>query len=178
MTTLLDSEAFDYLSPRKRADGTLYCIRRPFEPAGASISPWKLLSDIVLFPYRFVRALVYFFNFISLVFARKPLITSGSPESPAQRASMMLWGRVVDAEKALKRAGKGKSPALVPSSYQLIRFDAEGHEQVLARNVAAFDVSTDDQILYSDGSSVFLLADDGHASVVCRGRLISFVTWL
>src|SRR5215208_3367623 len=87
METLIEEDNSDVLLPKLTADGTLWFIRRPYEPMGASISPWKLALDMLLFPIRLAGAIVHFFNFFSLMFQRKPLISSGGPprEGPDQR---------------------------------------------------------------------------------------------
>jgi hypothetical protein len=103
METLIEPDHADALLPRMTTDGTLYYIRRPYEAFGVKVSPWKVALDIVLFPLRLVRALVHFLDVFSLMFSRKPLITSGGPprEGPDER-HLMLWGRMIDARKAQK----------------------------------------------------------------------------
>lgn len=175
MKTLLEDEHFDLLGPKKSADGALYFIRRPYQPMGKPISPFQLLLDFVLFPYRFIRALVYFFNFISMAFARKPLITSGAPSDTKPPTTMMLWGRMIDAEKMLKKGRGDGSTALVPRDWELVRRDDSGNETVIANGVAAFDLGADGRLVYSNGSVIFEL-QNGTPTELCRGRLISQIS--
>ncbi|HXE55550.1 MAG TPA: hypothetical protein VN541_21180, partial [Tepidisphaeraceae bacterium] len=116
LITVAEDDAFDFLTPRMGADGWLYFIRRPYEPHGRGISPIKALLDVVLFPYRVARATVHFLNFFSLMFSRKPLLTAGGPprEGPDTRY-MMLWGKVIDAEKILNASKSSGGAPLVPS---------------------------------------------------------------
>src|SRR2546423_882489 len=101
-TTLLEEPEHDLLLPRLLSDGTLLFIRRPYEPAHRHISPLKVALDIVLFPYRLVRAIVHFLDWFSQVFARKPLITaSGPPRAGPDQRYLLLWGKMIDAGKAL-----------------------------------------------------------------------------
>ena len=176
VTTLLESDDVDYLAPRMSAaaDGTLYCIRRPYHPHGQPVSFWRVGLDVLLFPYRLVRAIVHFLDFISVMFARKPLITAGGPpkEGPDQR-HLMLWGKLIDAERALKQ--KKQQGALVPKSWELIRRAPDGTETILARNVLSFDLAPDGAIVWSNGSAIFRIDANGNRGEVCKGRLIERV---
>ncbi len=177
MDTLLEQDNLDLLLPRMTADGSLYFIRRPYQVHEA-VSPLKMLGDLFLFPYRLLRAVLHFLNFFSLMFSQKPLMTAGGPpkEGPDERF-MMLWGRVVDTQKTL-RAGNKNDTALVPGNWQLIKRDPAGKEQVLAKSVLSFDLYPDNTILYTDGTRIFHLTNDGKSTEIGQGRLIERVAAL
>ena len=193
VTTLVEDEAHDHLQPR-RAAGALYFIRRPYQPGGQPVSPGRVALDVLLFPFRLARAVVHFLNFMSIMFSRKPLITAAGPpkEGPDQRY-VMLWGKVIDAERILKRGRRrpGGNDALVPKDWQLVRRPLGGAdgavgdgtggerggdgagadaaagaaaEQVLAQGVVAFDVAADGRVVYTNGSRVFQLDPAGGPS--------------
>jgi hypothetical protein len=176
--TVMEEDEHDLLTPRILPDGSLLFIRRPYELHGPPISVWKVALDVVLWPYRFVVAWVHFFNWFSQVFARKPMITAGGPtkEGPEARY-MMLWGKMIDAEKAI-RAKKNDARALVPKSWELTRRSASGEERVLATAVLAFDVTEHGRIVYSNGSVVYEMGTDGTSKEVCRGKMIEQVRWV
>ena len=178
LSTLLEEEGHDLLLPRLLADGSLLFIRRPYEPRGTPVSPLKVARDIVLFPIGLVIAIVHFLNWFSHVFARRPLITAGGPpkEGPEARY-LMLWGKMVDAEKAMA-AKPGDARALVPPTWQLVRRNAKGDETVLARGVLSFDVAEDGSIVYTSGGAVYHLGagDSAAAMELCRGKMIEHVS--
>lgn len=178
--TLMEEDEHDLLLPRLAADGELFFIRRPYEPAGPRISPWKLTLDMVMFPVRFAVALVHFCDWFSQVFTRKPLITAGGPkkEGPDSRF-LMLWGKMIDAEKAMRAARPGEARPLVPPTWQLTRRRlGDGTEEVLARGVFSFDLADDGSIVYTNGSAVFHLNRGGGSRELCRGRLVEQVNAL
>ena len=177
--TLLEEDEHDLLLPRLTGDGHLLFIRRPYEPDGArKVSPWKVALDMLLFPIRVGVAVVHFFDWFSQVFSRKPLITAGGPpkEGPDARF-LMLWGKMIDAEKAIRASKPGDAKALVPTTWQLTRRRlSDGHEEVLARGVLSFDLADDGTIVYTNGSAVFRLSTDGKSEQLCTGRLIEHVS--
>jgi hypothetical protein len=174
LTTLVEDEHFDYLTPRLGPDDALYYIRRPYQ-GKPSVSLLSAAGDILLFPFRVARALVHFLNFFSILFARKPLLTAGGPpkEGPDARY-VMLWGKLIDAEKALKQSKKLGGSALVPASWELIRRDPAGAEQVLSKGVLSFDLRAD-SVLFCDGSSIKLREPSGEVIQLATGRLIERV---
>jgi hypothetical protein len=173
LTTLLDDPGYDFLLPHLVAEGDVYFIRRPYEAPGSQrFSVGKFLGDILLFPYRVLRAFVHFLNFFSLTFSKKPLISAGGPRMQVEQQNLMLWGRMVDAEKALRENARGQEiPSLVPPSWELVRRGPSGDESVLARSVVAFDVDGEGRIAYTNGSAVYQL-DDGKPRLLARGHLI------
>jgi len=178
METLIEEDASDVLLPKLTAGGDLWFIRRPYESAAVHISPWKLVLDMLLFPIRLAGAIVHFLDFFSLMFQRKPLISSGGPprEGPDQRY-MMLWGKVIDAKKA-QNAKKGDSQALVPATWQLIKRSPGGNEEVIARRVLAYDLCPDGGVIYTDGSTVYHRTVHGDTTQIGQGKLIERVAVL
>ena len=183
MRTLLESDEHDYLSPRVAPDGSLYYITRPYQSRRPQVSAVKVAKDIVLFPFRLVLAVVHFLDWFSMVFRRKPLLTAGGPpkEGPDAR-HMMLWGKLVDAEKAhaeLKAGGGGAAgAALVPKTWELRRRMPDKSENTLATNVIHFDLCADGGVVYTNGATVYRLAPDGRRTEICSARLIERVLWL
>jgi len=178
LDTLVEREDSDLLLPKFAADGALWFIRRPYAPLGqVNVSLPGVAKDIVLFPIRTVVAIVHFLNWFSLVFSRKPLLTAGGPQrEPTEARYMMLWGKLIDAQKAMDHGADGHGPGLVPRTWQLVRRAAGGqaddNEQVIAHGVLAFDIAVDGSVVYSDGLSIVHRAADGTQQTVCKGHLI------
>ena len=177
--TLLESDEWDYLSPKVGPDGSLYYIKRPYQALRQPVSGLKVAKDVVLFPFRLVLAIVHFLDWFSMVFRRKPLLTAAGPpnEGPDARY-MMLWGKLVDAERASREkwtSGDGGPGALVPKTWTLHRRGPDGADAVLAAHVVSYDLGAGGSVVYTDGTSVYHLAPDGSRSQLCRARLIERV---
>jgi hypothetical protein len=179
MDMLVEEDDFDALAPRMTADGTLFFIRRPYQPLGQPVSPLKMATDILLFPFRLLRAIAHFLNFFSIMFSQKPLMTAGGPpkEGPDERF-LMLWGRVIDTQKILRSQKPGDGGALVPGSWQLIKRTSDNTETVIARNVISYDLCGDHSIIYTDGASVFHVTEAGVSTRIGQGKLIERVAAL
>jgi len=181
IATLLEDPAFDYLSPRVAADGTVWTIRRPWK-VEAVPSLWRSLLDVVLFPWRLLQALFGFLNFFSLSYTGKPLANGGTArQKAADMKRMMVWGNLIDADKEAKksRARGDEAPALVPPSWQLVKRAPPGTApQVVAKGVLAFDLAGDGSVLWSNGSAIFRLAADGAAQTLHRDEQIEQVVAL
>jgi hypothetical protein len=179
METLLESDEWDYLSPKLGPDGSLYYIARPYQPLRQPVSALKVAKDVVLFPFRLVLAVVHFLDWFSMVFRRKPLLTAAGPpnEGPDARY-MMLWGKLVDAEHARREkwtTGDGGPGALVPKTWTLHRRSPDGSDAVLTAHVVSYDLGAGGSVVYTDGTTVYRLAPDGTRSQLCRARLIERV---
>ena len=166
---VLEDPAFDFLQPRVCSAGHLYYLRRPYE---APRQAKHVLVDIVMFPFRLLRAIFHYLNFFSMMYSRKPLTGAGGPEMKIDAKELMLKGMRIDAERALRRERRVNGvPSLVPSSWQLVRRTKTGQETVLARHVAAFSISADDAIVYTNGCGIFQLTPNGSATIA-RDRVV------
>lgn len=171
LETVLDDANTDFLHPRVTSTGELLFIRRPYEVPQYSNS--NVLLDTVLFPFRLLRAVFHYLNFFSLMYSRKPLTGAGGPSAQADVKAIILKGKRIDAEKALRSENMVAGvPSLVPASWQLVQRSRRGDERVLASNVASYDLTAAGQILYSNGRAVFLLGEDGRSTLVLKGDLV------
>lgn len=174
VSPILDDAGYDFLRPRVDPVGNLLFIRRPFRTPSYGMG--KMLTDTLLFPFRLLRAVFHYLNFFSLMYSRKPLTSADNPALQADIKQILLQGRVVDAEKALRTARSVQGvPSLVPDNWELVRRDPYGNERVLATNVASYDFGADGTIVYSNGQGVFVLEQEGAARVALTDQLVSEV---
>ncbi len=170
---VLEDAAYDFLQPRVCSEGHLYYLRRPYE--APRYGGKNILVDILMFPFRLLRAIFHYLNFFSMMYSRKPLTGAGGPDMQIDAKELMLKGMRIDAERALKRERPVNGvPSLVPSSWQLVRRTKHGQETVLARHVAAFSVSETDNIVYTNGCGIFELTPNGSATIA-RDRVVEEV---
>ena len=170
---VLEDPTYDFLQPRVCSAGHLYYLRRPYE--APRYGGKNILVDIVMFPFRLLRAILHYLNFFSMMYSRKPLTGAGGPDMQIDAKELMVKGMRIDAERALKRERRVNGvPSLVPSSWQLVRRTKQGQESVLARHVAAFSISADDTIVYTNGCGIFQLTPNGSATIA-RDRVVEEV---
>jgi hypothetical protein len=174
LTTVLEDSRLDFLQPRVGPNGFLYFIRRPYEVPHYGTE--NALIDTLLFPFRVLRALLHFLNFFSLMYSRKPLITASGPAMQADLKQILIQGKRLDAEAAL-RAGVRLNgvPSLVPASWQLLCRSPQGEEHVLASHVASFDIASDGTVLFSNGYGVFALDGTSPPQLLLKDQLIADV---
>lgn len=174
LTTVRGADNFDFLQPKVTPSGDLCFIRRPYEPPRYGTG--SLLMDFLLFPFRLLRAVFHYLNFFSLMYTRKPLTSASGPEVQADLKEMLVKGKRIDAENSLRKESRVNGvQSLVPKSWQLVRRNRTGEEQVLATNVASYDITADGRIVFTNGYGVFMLDASNDAQVVFRGKLIAEV---
>jgi hypothetical protein len=156
------------------ADGHLHFIRRPYETP--SYSSGNLLLDTLLFPFRLLRAVFHYLNFFSLMYSRKPLTGAAGPAVQADIKDIILKGRRINAEKALREeTAINGIVSLVPRTWELVSRNRQGVERVLATNVASYDLMSDGSIVYSNGRAVFMLGAGTQSTLVLKDDLVGDV---
>jgi hypothetical protein len=172
LSAVKEESNLDFLQPKVEPSGDLLFIRRPYEPPRYASS--NFLIDLLLFPFRLLRAIFHYLNFFSLMYTRKPLTSASGPEVKADLKELLIKGKRIDAENALRKETRVNGVrSLVPRSWQLIRRTRTGNEKVLATNVAAYDITSDGRIIFTNGYGVFMLDSSNDPQVVLRGRLIA-----
>jgi hypothetical protein len=178
LDTIVEDEAYDFLLPRMDNEENLYFIRRPYEmPGHKSISPFAVLWDILLFPFRLLNAIFHFLNFFSLAFSKKPLTTAGGPKLEYEDTkTIMLRGKILDAKKMLKELPKDSlTPSFVPASWELIKLSKDGEEELLAKHVLAYDIADDNTVYYTNGTGIFKLTEGTKPVLIHRDKFIEHI---
>ena len=182
MECLAEEPDRDLLGPQKAGDGATYYIRRPYAGGRRQASPLGALLDTVLLPFRLVRAVFQYFNFFSMRYTGKPLATSqGAAQREADLKQMMVWGNLIDAARAARedRLGDPDAPSLVPPSWQLVRREAGGATEVIAKSVLSFDIAQDGSVLYTNGSAIHRIGPgSGAGERIAVGKMIEQVAAL
>lgn len=157
--TIASEPSTDLIAPRLLADGTLYCIRRPWL-GGHRVGFWGSLLDFLLFPARLLFAVFQFLNFFTARYTGKPLTTASGPRREgADIRQMMEWSNLMQARED---AARGEEPkAEVPRSWQLMRRTPGAAPTVVADGVLCFDVANDGMLLYSTGSAIYTIDPKG-----------------
>jgi hypothetical protein len=176
MTTVLEDPKFDYLAPQVLADGRMFYIRRP-HAAHASLNPFTMLKDIVLFPFRLLFAIFQFLNFFSAAFTGRKLTSAGGPKGQdLDLKQMMIWGNLVRARPDADTQEEGAD--LVPKTWELRCRSTSGETQTLAAGVLAYDTDAEGNVIYTNGSAIFLLQPNGRKQAILRERLVQQVFFL
>jgi len=181
MECLAEDPEHDLLAPQKDAAGTLYYIRRPYAARNRKVNPLRALLDAALLPFRLVVAIFHYFNMFSMRYTGKPLASSqGAAQREADLKRMMIWGNLIDAEKAARedRLGDPDAPSLVPSSWQLMKQSHGSVAEVVAKGVLSFDLAADGALVYSNGSAIHRVAASGSSERVAVGKMIEQVAVL
>jgi hypothetical protein len=172
LTPVCEDDKLEYLQPKVSPSGELLFIRRPYEPP--RYGSGNFFSDFLLFPFRLLRAVFHYLNFFSLMYTRKPLTSASGPKVQADLKELLIKGKRIDAENALKKEQRVNGVrSLVPRSWQLVQRNRNGEEQVLATNVASYDIMNDGKVLFTNGYGVFMLDASNSAQIVFRGKLIA-----
>lgn len=173
---LAESDEHDLLLPRVGADGSLYFLRRPYEELYPRRGPLAILKDILMFPIGVCVAIFWFLNAFSMLFTKKPLTSAGGPQMERQTTrKLILYGRVIEAEKARRTRGKHYAPAVVPDTWELVRRTSAGDEKVLATAAGHYDLAPDGGIVYTNGAKIWHLAPDDKQTELVKDSLIERV---
>lgn len=177
LETLVEEKGYDLLSPQRLADGTLYYIRKPHDRL-VKTSPLSALKDAVLFPFRISFAVFQYFNFFSMRYTGKPLISpKGSAARNIDPMQMMIWGNLANAGRMMDGGDDSANP-LVPDSWHLMKRRQDGSTAVVAKGILSYDLSEDGHLVYSNGSAIYGMGQSGRPEQIVQGKMIEQVAML
>jgi hypothetical protein len=182
VTLMAEDPRFDLLTPQVASDGSLYYIRRPYRNPNQSVSPGRAALDLLALPFRLVFAFFQYLNFFALRYTGNPLTTAGNArQKHADIRKVMMWGNLLDADKAAGQAEDG-TPTLVPKSWELVRRapagGGDGREEVVAKGVLSFDLEAEGSLLYSNGGGIYRVDTKGVVEQLGKDSLIEQVVTL
>jgi hypothetical protein len=170
VTELVGDESVSCSSPRVADDRTLYYLRRPVVKPRVHLG--HLLMSVLLFPFRLILAVFQWFNFFSLRYTGKPLVSSGSARSKqADIKRAAILGNLASAAADARDEDDADPPT--PNDWHLVARSRSGEERVIARGVACFDVYPDGSIVWSDGRTVHHRAPSGEEQKIGKRKAVS-----
>jgi hypothetical protein len=179
MEMILEDEKHDILAPKVDASGNLYFIRQPYRAADESdnTSLLSVLKDVLLFPYRLIKAFVGFLNVFSIIYGNEPLQSSGQRRDVKSKEKsekeLFFEGRMIDLEKNRKENVKSgdKYAGIMSRSRVLVRRAPDGTEEVLAKAVLDYTLCDDGSVVYSNGAHILHRHTDGTVEELVKTRL-------
>ncbi len=165
----------DLLQPRRTTDGAIYYIRKPYESGVHAGNLLSSLKDALLFPFRMAVAIFQYFNFFSMLYSGKPLVTKkGAVQKNLDPRTLFMYGNLAQAQQQVN-SEDDSLPGSAPSSWELVRQLPGERPKVLASRVLSFDIAADGAILYSSGVAIHRLMPDGSSEPILEADLIEHV---
>ena len=171
---VLSDDKYDFIHPQQTADGTLYCIRRLKQNSSGR---GQSLLDIVLAPFRFLRAVFGWANIFSQRYSGKSLTKGTKGPNPAMNREMnereiFIEENLINVEKNIKEntlAGE-KYPGIAPKSWELISPGDDGSVEIVKRGVMSYAFDSDGRLIYSNGKYIIIDKPDGE-EVICEADI-------
>ncbi len=170
---------FALVKPKFSQNGDLYYIKRPNRPEKSG----NVLLDIVLFPFRILKAIFGFLQAFVAIFGHTSLTsqTEGgdNPARGRKTEARKLWldGALIDADREYKRnAKKAKGEAgFIPLSWKLVRRTAQG-EETLKSGVCDYALCKDGGLYCTNGRHIFYVKDGTCRKIADTERCLCLAT--
>lgn len=148
---------WSYIKPKEDGAGNLYCIRRPNKEKGSG----NLFLDIILFPFRILKAIFGFLQAFTMIFGNTSLTSASeggnNPTKGRKTDTRKLYvdGKLLDAEKEQKQNKKFKDReyGFIPASWKLVK--CGDSDEVVASGVCDFALGENGAIYYTDGRHIY-----------------------
>lgn len=180
LSTILSDDKFDYFAPNMDTCGNLYVIRRPYREHD-DISPVSNLKDMLLAPFKILKAIIGWLDFFTKRYTGESLKTSGvnpARTKPKDEEELFIEGNLIKANKNfLKNQADGeKFAGFIPKSWELIKCSPNGEIHVVKKGVMAYCLASDDVII-SNGKSLIRIAD-GQEELITYATKVAKLMWV
>ena len=150
---------YAYVKPKIAQNGDLYCIKRP----NGEKKSGNIFLDILLFPFRIIKAIFGFLQAFVMIFGQTSLTSStaeGSRGRETDRNKLYVDGALIEADKELKRNAKkkGKEYGFIPQSWKLVKRSGE-KEEIVKSGVCDLALCRDGGAYCTDGKHIYYLKE-------------------
>lgn len=169
MEEVLSDEKYDYLRPVPDGKGGIYCIRQT--AGGVKNEDSSIFKDIIMFPFRMIKALGGMLNLFSMAFGGEALKSGGNAKAKEKdQRQMIIDGNIINAEKNLKDAeSRGeKYPGIMPRDRVLLHVSAEGEEKVIGYGVLDYLPLSDGGLVFSNGNHIIIKNSSGEQTAAFK----------
>lgn len=177
MEEVLSDEKYDYLRPVPDGKGGIYCIRQT--AGGVKNEDNGILKDIIMFPFRMIKALGGMLNLFSMAFGGEALKSGGNARAKEKdQRQIVIDGNIINAERNLKDAeSRGeKYPGIMPRDRVLLHVSAEGEEKVISCGVLDYLPLSDGGIAVSNGRHIIIRNSSGEQTAAFKAdRAVSLI---
>ena len=148
---------YSYVKPVEDAEGNIWCIRRPNGGKGGG----NLFWDILLFPFRILKAIFGFLQAFTVIFGHTSLTTGTADGDNPTRGrktdtrKLFVDGSLIEADKEFKRNRKFKDReyGFIPASWKLVKLGDK--EEIVAHGVCDFSLGAGGAVYYTDGRHIW-----------------------
>lgn len=169
---VVSSEKYDYYLPKSDEEGNVYFIRKPFS---INEKPKGSIKDTLLIPVKISRAIYNWMELFTMRYSGETFKKRGPnpAKSDPDEKQVFINGNLINADKALKENQKRgeKFPGIAPGDWELIKLDSAGKTHTLKRGVIDYDLTSEGDIIYSNGNSLIKLSIDGQEEVISKVEL-------
>ncbi len=166
--------------PKDDKNGNVYYITRT-DDREHKIGFFRLLLDIILIPWKLLKALYYFAELFTTMFTGKGFTEkSGNPAKTMKKSQDMIVidDNLINADEEYKKNLRHKdNPAgVAPWSWQLVKRSEAGETTTLANGVIDYCLLSDGSIAYTNGKHIIIIGADGKKTKIADTDLCTRIS--
>ncbi|MCL2556822.1 MAG: hypothetical protein FWE03_07420 [Firmicutes bacterium] len=180
---VLSDPKFDVFCPKNDKDGNLYYLKKPHKkPKSKNI--FRSLLDAILLPFWLVYGLFRLLVFFAGIAKRsskksqdKSFSNNPTKSQNVSERELYIQNQLINIEKEQKINSKkgAKYAGFAPKSIELWCMDKHGDHMQIAKGVLSYDLTSDNEIVYTNGRFCFLIDpndEDAKPIVLFNDKLI------
>lgn len=165
--------------PRDDENGNLYYITRPDKEHKTGF--FRLLLDIILIPWKLLKALYYFAELFTTMFTGKGFTEkSGNPAKTMKKSQGMILidDNLINAEEEYKKNLRHKDnfAGVAPWSWQLVKRSKNGETTNIASGVIDYSLLSDGSVAYTNGKHIIVIDADGKKTKIADTDLCTRIS--
>ena len=166
--------------PKDDENGNFYYITRA-EDKEYKIGFFRLLLDIILIPWKILKALYYFAELFTTMFTGKGFTEkSGNPAKTMKKSQGMIVidDNLINADEEYKKNLRHKDnlAGVAPWSWQLVKRFAGGETTTLANGVIDYCLLSDGSVAYTNGKHIVIISSDGKKTKIADTDLCTRIS--
>ena len=167
------------IKPKDDGKGNLFYITRPEQKNKTGF--FRLLLDIILIPWKLLKAIYYFAEMFTMMFTGKGFTEkSANPARTMKKSQGMIIidDNLINAEEEYRKNLRHKDnfAGVAPWSWQLVKRTKSGEVTVLKNGIIDYCVLSDGRIACTNGKHVLIVDENGKSEKIADADLCTKIS--
>lgn len=178
VSEILSADKKSFTKPKEDEDGNLYYIVKPERKEKRGF--WGTLLDIILIPWRLLKAIFNFFEFFTVAFTGKGFSEKSNNPAKTQdktQKELFIEDNLINAEEEYKKNLRHKDnfAGIAPWDWQLVKRTPCGDEISIKNGVIDYCLLRDGGVIYTNGKHVIKVLAGGKTEKIADAALCTKV---
>ena len=165
---IVEIPEYDCFKPQTDIHNNLYFIKKPYQSGDKKKATF---IEIITIPFKILKAIGKAIEFFTVRHTGESFTSKGFNPSKTKTMDpkeIMINENIINVEKTYQenKLNGQAYPGIAPKNWELMCLDNKGNMRSIKQGVLGYAISSNGQVVYSNGKYIILISEDGKEEVL------------